>query len=204
MSDTSRDGTERTARYSDPITERGGWVGRGAVLYDTREPHARPCCARPDGRCLAHVVGVYEETSSGQVYYKVADGTWTTEEWIHGDDLLAIFEPAGWSVTNAKPTYILTREHGVEDHHDLMTDGGTDYDYEYPDYGPECCVDGCTHQVPGLKHGYEPSTREGVACNDCWGHLDENGHWPDDDRNIQPDTDRSGPDACDDAGGEQA
>jgi hypothetical protein len=119
------DDTERTARYSDPITKRGGLVGRGAVLYDTREPHARPCCARPESRCLAHVVGVYEETSTGEVYYKVADGTWTTEEWIHGDDLLAIFEPAGWSVTGVKPTYLLTREHGVEDHHDLMTDGGT-------------------------------------------------------------------------------
>lgn len=113
-----------TARYSDPITEIGGYVGRGAVLYDTRDPERRPCCNQ-GGRCLAHVVGVYEETTTGKVYYKVADGTWTTEEWINGDDLLAIFEPAGWSVIGVKPTYLLTREHGVEDHHDLMTDGGT-------------------------------------------------------------------------------
>jgi hypothetical protein len=118
------DDTERTSRYSDPLTERGGVVGRGAVLYDTRDPHAKPCCVRPDGRCLAHVRGVYEETTTGEVYYDVADGTWTTQEWIHSDDLLAIFEPAGWSVTGIKPTYLLTRGHGVEDHHDKMTDGG--------------------------------------------------------------------------------
>jgi len=116
--------TERTSRYSDPLSERGGLVGRGAVLYDTRDAHAKPCCARPEGRCLAHVRGVYEETTTGEVYYDVADGTWTTQEWIHSDDLLAIFEPAGWSVTGIKPTYLLTREHGVEDHHDKMTDGG--------------------------------------------------------------------------------
>lgn len=121
----SEDGTERPSRCSDPITERGGVVGRGAVLYDTRDPHARPCCARSEGRCLAHVLGVFEETTTGTVYFKVADGTWTTEEWIHADDLLAIFEPAGWSVTGVKPTYLLTREHGVADHHDVMTDGGT-------------------------------------------------------------------------------
>ena len=120
----SEGGTERTSRYSDPLMQRGGLVGRGAVLYDTRDPHAKPCCVRSDGRCLAHVRGVYEGTTTGEVYYDVADGTWTTQEWVHADDLLAIFEPAGWSVTDVKPTYLLTREHGVEDHHDLMTDGG--------------------------------------------------------------------------------
>jgi len=128
--------TEHPSRCSDPITERGGLVGRGAVLYDTRDPHARPCCARSEGRCLAHVLGVFEETTTGTVYFKVADGTWTTEEWIHADDLLAIFEPAGWSVTGVKPTYLLTREHGVADHHDLMTDGGTVEDGgDQPDSG---------------------------------------------------------------------
>jgi hypothetical protein len=117
--------TENIARYSNPLTEPSGLVGRGAVLYDNREPHAQPCCARPGGRCLAHVTGVYEETSTGTVRFEVWDGTHTTREWIHADDLLSIFEPAGWSVpTGTKPTYLLTREHGVEDHHDLMTDGG--------------------------------------------------------------------------------
>lgn len=112
-----------SSRYSDPITEMGGWVGRGAVLYDTRPASSRPCCSQ-GGRCLAHVIGVYEETETGEVHYRVSDGTWTTEEWVHGDDLLGLFEPAGWSVTHTKPTYILTREHGVEDHHDLMTGRG--------------------------------------------------------------------------------
>lgn len=99
-----------------------GEVGRGAVLYDTREPHRRPCCSK-GGRCLAHVLGVYEETTRGDVYYRVADGTWTTWEWVARDDLLTLFEPAGWSVTGIKPTYLLTREHGVDDHHDRMAGG---------------------------------------------------------------------------------
>lgn len=114
---------DSTARYSDPITERGGYVGRGAVLYDTRDARNRRCCAEDRKRHLAHVTGVYQETETGEVYYQVADGTWTTREWIHGDDLLAVFEPAGWSVTDVKPTYLLTREHDVEDHHNMMTDG---------------------------------------------------------------------------------
>jgi hypothetical protein len=113
------------ARESTPITEPSGTVGRGAVLYDTREPHSQPCVPRPEGRCLAHVTGVYEETTTGTVRFEVWDGTHTTREWIHSDDLLSIFEPAGWSVPPVlKPTYMLTREHGVEDGSDLMTAGG--------------------------------------------------------------------------------
>lgn len=118
---------KQSARRSNPIGTQGTLVGRGAVLYDTRLPRKRPCCARDNpGRCLAHVAGVYEETATGEVYFRVQDGTWTTEEWIHGDDLLALFEPAGWSVVGMKPTYILTRDHDVEDHHDLMTRGDRD------------------------------------------------------------------------------
>jgi len=61
------------------------------------------------------------------VYVRTEDGTHTTLEWIHQDDFWDLFSPAGWSVsTGQKPTYILTRMHGVEDHHDLMTDGGTE------------------------------------------------------------------------------
>jgi len=178
----SEDGTERPSRCSDPITERGGLVGRGAVLYDTRDPHARPCCARSEGRCLAHVLGVFEETTTGAVYYKVADGTWTTEEWVHADDLLAIFEPAGWSVTGVKPTYLLTREHGVADHHDVMTDGGTvEDDTERPDPGdgPFACsicgcyigqysgdyCDGCAREV-----GAKPPLRR---CTECGQRVPE-------------------------------
>jgi hypothetical protein len=95
-------------------------IGRGAVLYDDREPGRRQCCSR-GGRCLAHVRGVYAETATGEVYYDVECGTHTTQQWVHEDDLLALYTPAGWSVaTHHKPTHILTREHGVDDHHDLM------------------------------------------------------------------------------------
>jgi hypothetical protein len=58
-----------------------------------------------------------------EVYFRVQDGTHTTEHWCHQGDLLALYEPAGWSVDTAvKPTYALTRRHGVEDHHDRMSD----------------------------------------------------------------------------------
>lgn len=114
-----------SARESNPLSKPSGMVGQGAILYDTREPRARSCCARSDGRHLYHVTNVYEETESGAVRFEVWDGTHTTREWVHGDDLLAMFEPAGWSVSaGVKPTYILTRQHGVEDRHDIMTDGG--------------------------------------------------------------------------------
>jgi len=114
-----------TTRRSDPIWERGGPIGRGAVLYDQRPAHRRPCCSRQSGRHLAHVTGVYEETTTGEVYFAVQDGTHTTREWVHQDDLLSLFEPAGWSVRGVKPTYLLTRQHDVDDHHDLMArDGG--------------------------------------------------------------------------------
>jgi DNA adenine methylase len=117
---------ESPSRRSAPLSERAGSVGPGAVLYDQRAPSNRRCCGR-GGRCLAHVRGVYEDTSTDEVYFRVSDGTHTTEQWIHEGDLLALFEPAGWSIdTGVKPTYVLTRRHGVEDHHDLMTDGGID------------------------------------------------------------------------------
>lgn len=116
--------TESPSRRSAPLSERAGSVGPGAVLYDQRAPSNRRCCGR-GGRCLAHVLGVYQDTSTDEVYFRVSDGTHTTEQWIHQGDLLALFEPAGWSIdTGVKPTYVLTRRHGVKDHHDLMTDGG--------------------------------------------------------------------------------
>lgn len=95
-------------------------VGRGGVLYDVRPPERRQCCSE-GGRCLAHVTGVYQETTTAERYYKVEDGTHTTREWVHADDLGSLFAPAGWHChPTKKPTYILTRRHGVEDHHDLM------------------------------------------------------------------------------------
>jgi hypothetical protein len=119
--------TERTARYSDPLSTHGGYVGRGAVLYDLRNRDRRSCCRSDYKRHLYHVTGVYEETTSGDVLFTVWDGTHTTRERIHADDLLAAFEPAGFSIPPGfKPTYVLTRSHGVEDGHDLMQEVSTD------------------------------------------------------------------------------
>jgi len=115
-----------TARWSSPLSEQNGKIGRGAVLYDIRDPDRRPCCDQ-GGRCLAHVVGVYQETETDEVCFRVADGTHTTYNWIHQGDLLALYEPAGWSIEPpTKPTYVLTRSHGVNDHHCLLTDGSGD------------------------------------------------------------------------------
>jgi hypothetical protein len=94
--------------------------GRGAVVYDERNPVRRPCCST-GGRCLHHVVGVYEEQETGEVYIRVEDGTHTTAGWIHQDDFWELFTPAGWQFpTGYKPTYHLTRTVGVHDNHDRM------------------------------------------------------------------------------------
>jgi hypothetical protein len=49
---------------------------------------------------------------------------------------------------------------------------------------PVCCIEGCETEVPGLGDGCEASSRDGVACNDCWAFHDRHGHWPDE----EPDT----------------
>ena len=110
---------------SNPITEPSGYVGTGAVLYDTRDASHRRCCAKNRKRHLAHVTTVYEARRPTQtVLFEVWDGTHTVREYVLGDDLLAIFEPAGFSIDpGKKPTYVLTRKHGVDDAHDLMTRG---------------------------------------------------------------------------------
>lgn len=97
-------------------------IGPGAVLYDTRDPDRRPCCSE-GGRCLWHVTTVYEDVQTGHLLYEVWDGTHTVREYVNGADLLypGMFEPAGWRCpTGAKPTYLLTRQHRVTDHHDRM------------------------------------------------------------------------------------
>ena len=98
-------------------------VGRGAVLYDLRPPARRRCCRLDHGRHLHHVTAVYEDVDTGGVLYEVWDGTHTTREYILGEDLLyeGMFEPAGWTCpVGMKPTYLLTRRHGVRDDHDRM------------------------------------------------------------------------------------
>lgn len=92
--------------------------GLGAVLYDTREPHRRPCCS-DGGRCLHHITGVWTDTD-GHRMYEIWDGTHTTREYVLEGDM-SMFDPAGWSFpVGLKPTYHLTRECGVYDSHDLM------------------------------------------------------------------------------------
>jgi hypothetical protein len=106
---------------SDPIGEASAEIGLGAVLYDARPPERRDCC-RKGGRCLHHVTGVYRETTTGETLVEVQDGTHTTRSRFHKDDVVSMFELAGWSIDpTVKPTYILTRVHGVDDHHDRMT-----------------------------------------------------------------------------------
>jgi len=111
------------SRRSDPITEHGKEIGAGTVLYDTRDRQHRTCCAKVGRkRHLHHVTAVYEDVDTGSVLFEVWDGTHTVRERFNADDLLAVFEPAGWTCpVGRKPTYILTREHGVDDPHDLMT-----------------------------------------------------------------------------------
>jgi len=106
----------------DTLTDWEGRTlpGRGAVVYDERDPDRRPCC-RSGGRCLHHVLGVYRETTDGRVYLRVSDGTHTTREWVHQDDFWDAFSPAGWQFpVSRKPTYHLTRTVGVYDTHDVM------------------------------------------------------------------------------------
>jgi len=95
-------------------------VGPGAILYDTRPPDRRPCCSE-GGRCIAHITAVYEDVDTGNRLYEVWDGTHTTRERLHEPALLSAYEAAGWQwPTGRKPTYHLTRNCGVYDHHDLM------------------------------------------------------------------------------------
>lgn len=95
-------------------------IGVGAVLYDTREPKQRTCCCE-GGRCLWHVTNVYESVVDGDTLYDVCCGTHTSQEYIHGEDLGWMFDPAGWQwPVGRKPTYHLTRTVGVHDNHDLM------------------------------------------------------------------------------------
>ena len=98
-------------------------VGLGAVLYGDRLGVKRI----QGSRDLWHVTDVLESQRNGDRWFRLWDGTHTTMLWCHEDDLLADFSPAGWTwPTGRKPLYHLTRECGVEDEADLMTDGGVD------------------------------------------------------------------------------
>jgi hypothetical protein len=81
-------------------------IGKGAVLYKTTPD-------TDDRTELWHVLGVYDEREGNQTYVRLADGTHTEYAWRHIDDVLAMYEPAGWSCRD-KPTYILTRKYDRE------------------------------------------------------------------------------------------
>lgn len=96
-------------------------VGLGAVLYNAR--HDRP----EDRRDLWHVTSRYLDVDAGARLYELWDGTHTGRKYYHAEDILADFEPAGWQwPTGEKPLYHLTRQCGVDDPDDLMTDGGVE------------------------------------------------------------------------------
>jgi len=83
-------------------------LGRGAVLYKDRYD------AGP-GRDLWHVVARYVNVDTGRTMYELADGTHTNYQHYAGEDIMADFKPAGWSLTiGLKPTYVLRRHYGVE------------------------------------------------------------------------------------------
>jgi len=94
-------------------------VGIGAVLYEDRPD------TPAEERRLHHVTDIRQSIDGDAVYYVIADGTHTVEHHYHAEDVLGDFEPAGWQFpATRKPTYYLTRECGVADKQDLMTDGG--------------------------------------------------------------------------------
>ena len=95
-------------------------IGRGAVLYNDRDD-------APTERDLHHVTRRFYDVDTDRHYYRVSDGTYTLNHVYAAEDLLEDFAPAGWQwPVGRKPTYHLTRECGVDDSADLMTDGGTE------------------------------------------------------------------------------
>jgi len=102
--------------------ESGRAIKQGAVLYDTR---GNTSLEPVSERGLCHVVSVYEELDTGDRLFNVWDGTHTYQEFVHEERILEDFMPAGWTFSpGKKPLYHLTRNCGLEDPADLMTDGG--------------------------------------------------------------------------------
>jgi hypothetical protein len=101
-----------------------GHIKRGAVLYDRRPKRHR--LDQLSERNLAHVTGIYEETTTGRRLVEVQDGTHTERERLP-ERALNNFVPAGWTwPVSRKPLYHLTRECGVDDAGDLAAGGRRD------------------------------------------------------------------------------
>jgi len=143
-----------------PTEQDGRAVKQGAVLYDTR---GNTSLDPVSDRALCHVVSVFEEVGTGDRLYNVWDGTHTYQEFVHEDRLLEDFELAGWTFPRgSKPLYHLTRNCGVEDPADLMTDGGE----EVGRGGPPCPTIECGNC--GREHHYDAA---GGICSGCAGFL---------------------------------
>jgi len=142
-------------------------LGLGAVLYGPRH----------DRRDLWHVTKRLVDHDGSDHFYMVWDGTHTQRRFVREEDIFADYTPAGWCwPTGRKPLYHLTRECGVDDPADLMTDGGTDT------LGVPCDVETCEETVVGLDDGYEFD--RGTVCHSCVEFHDRHGHWPDEDVEI--------------------
>lgn len=91
----------------------------GAVLYEDRPD------TPDDERRLHHVTARRIDPDTDEKFLVIEDGTHTTKMHYRVEDALADFTPAGWQwPIGSKPTYHLTRNCGVDDRTDLMTDGG--------------------------------------------------------------------------------
>ncbi len=122
-------------------------IGVGAVLYEDRLD------TPDDERQLYHVVDILISIETTDVYFVIDDGTHTTRQRYHEKDLLADFEPAGWRWPRSrKPTYWLTRQCGVDDKTDLMTDGGIDRSEDDEAVEPIRIGDDCIEASDGYYH----------------------------------------------------
>ncbi|WP_277540257.1 hypothetical protein [Haloarcula laminariae] len=90
-------------------------LGLGAVLYGPQ----------PDSRDLWHVTKRLVDHDGDDHLYVLWDGTHTERRYVDESIVREDYTPAGWCwPVGEKPLYHLTRECGVDDPADLMTDGG--------------------------------------------------------------------------------
>lgn len=127
-----------TADTPSPSDDDPLWpVGRGAVLYEDRPD------TPADERRLHHVTPRLIDPDTGDRMLKIWDGTYDEKQYYYAEDVLADFSPAGWQwPVGLKPTYHLTRECGVNDSMDCMTNGleRTDADDSASDHGDDLLV----------------------------------------------------------------
>ncbi|WP_058997809.1 hypothetical protein [Haloarcula sp. CBA1127] len=163
---------ESWTEAAERLDETPDWdLGVGAVLYNDRPD------APEDRRDLWHVTTRLVDHDGSDHFYVLWDGTHTRRRFVRIEDVLADFAPAGWCwPTGRKPLYHLTRNCGVDDPDDLMTDGGSIT-------APTCGTENCDTVCPGLDDGWEQHDGT-LRCADCWSYQERHGHWPDEDVKI--------------------